>query len=54
MNRIFNEDGPAELYDAEAEKNSAWCDICGSYHDGDCPEPVPLDDEVRYKRGMVD
>ena len=32
----FRED-PPELYDAEAERNSMYCDYCGGYHAGECP-----------------
>ena len=42
---IFNEDGPIELYDAEAERNSAYCDRCGGYHGGRCP-PERTSDEA--------
>jgi len=34
----FGEMLDQELYDAEAEKNAAWCDRCMAYHGGDCEE----------------
>lgn len=39
-----------ELYDAEAEKNSCWCDRCASYHGSiHCP-PEPDEDECECGR----
>ena len=37
---------PQELYDAEAERNSMYCDQCGGYHNGLCP-PKQRDDLCR-------
>lgn len=41
---IFTENGPVELYDAEAERNSAYCDRCGGYHGGACPPERQADE----------
>ncbi len=48
MNNVFSEDGPAELYDGDAEKNSCYCDRCGGYHGSiSCP-PDPACDELEH------
>jgi len=26
------------MHDSDEEKNGAWCDICGGYHGGACPQ----------------
>jgi hypothetical protein len=29
-----------QTYDHDGEKNSCWCDACGSYHSGNCPPAI--------------